>query len=66
MSGKLSLSVAERYQHEIAEAVRKAMCSCINCEHWAHTDELCKKYNARPPAVVIVNACPEHSWDVPF
>lgn len=39
--------------------------TCLNCHHWKATEEMCGKFNARPPAKVIVSGCEEHT-DVPF
>lgn len=42
--------------------------SCITCEHFNEAAELCTKYNARPPARVIVFACDayEDNNPIPF
>lgn len=43
--------------------------TCITCEHWEHKQELCKKFNARPPAKIIADGCKEYECsldDVPF
>ena len=42
--------------------------SCLNCTYFQESSETCQKYNARPPARVIVNACEGYSDvdDVPF
>ena len=39
--------------------------TCLNCHHWQERTELCGKFNARPPAKVIVSGCEEHT-DIPF
>jgi hypothetical protein len=44
--------------------------SCLSCEHFTEVTEVCALAGARPPAKVIVNACPSYKekWDddVPF
>lgn len=39
--------------------------TCLDCCYWKDKEELCSKFNARPPAKVIVSGCNEHT-DVPF
>lgn len=43
--------------------------SCVNCENWEDSAEMCMKYRARPPAKVIAFGCID--WfnlndDIPF
>jgi hypothetical protein len=42
--------------------------SCINCLFFTEQTEICKRYNARPPARIIAMSCKD--WDdkndVPF
>lgn len=42
--------------------------TCLTCKNWNEQGELCKLYNQRPPAKVIVLAC--DSWEddneIPF
>lgn len=40
-------------------------CTCLNCHNWNDKQEICKLYNQRPPARVIVSGCESHE-DVPF
>lgn len=43
--------------------------SCLSCDHFNEAQELCAKFNARPPARVIAFACTEYSNiddDIPF
>lgn len=39
--------------------------TCTNCDHFKK-DELCWKYNMRPPAEVIVVGCLYHMPTIPF
>jgi hypothetical protein len=44
--------------------------TCLSCTNWDEGKEICKKFNSRPPAPIIVYAC--DSWndaaddDIPF
>ena len=42
--------------------------NCLNCMHWKYDQDQCGKYNAKPPAEIIVNSCPDHldNDDIPF
>lgn len=42
--------------------------SCLNCMNWNHGKEFCTKFNARPPADIIVYSCDnyEDNNDIPF
>jgi len=41
--------------------------TCINCKHWIDGNEICEKFNERPPAKVIVVGCEAHEdSDIPF
>lgn len=34
--------------------------NCLNCTHWNEANEICGKFNSRPPAEVIVYSCEFH------
>lgn len=42
--------------------------TCLNCMFWKHTEDICGKYNAKPPAEIIVFSCPDYKDDgeIPF
>lgn len=46
--------------------------SCLVCEHFNHETEICKAYNVRPPARIIVFGCKNYEessnidGDIPF
>lgn len=40
--------------------------NCVNCDNWKTKEQLCGKFNASPPAEVIVVGCPEHTDLIPF
>lgn len=62
--------------YRVTDAIREAVertdvfPSCLTCRHFkADNDEdICGKYNARPPARIIANACPDYDDhdDIPF
>lgn len=39
--------------------------TCLNCHYWKDKEEMCSKYNQRPPAKIIISGCEEHT-DIPF
>lgn len=39
--------------------------TCCNCAHWNDETEMCDKFNARPPAKIIVQGCGAHQ-EIPF
>ena len=60
---------AKRAVKERLEKIEYFKVSCLTCCHFKeHEGELCGLYNQRPPARIIVNACPEYMDDleVPF
>lgn len=42
--------------------------NCLNCVHWNEDNDLCGKFNARPPTEIIVYSCEsyEDNYDIPF
>ena len=42
--------------------------NCLNCMNWDYAGDKCKKYDAKPPAEIIVYSCPDYQDDgeVPF
>lgn len=59
---ELEKFVRERFERE------ELMRTCLTCHHWQEQAEVCKKYNARPPAKVIANGCADYndSYEIPF
>lgn len=60
---------AEIFLHDLISA--QVVRSCLNCAAWAPNGaakaaELCLKFNATPPAQVIVYACEMWDADIPF
>lgn len=39
---------------------------CITCDTFNEKEEICTKYNMKPPARVIAFGCPEYVNDIPF
>jgi len=48
------------------EIIIKEKDSCLDCSNWLSVEELCFKFNKRPPANIIVNACASFEPDIPF
>lgn len=67
----LEISISQ-FAKELGQVMRNHMDkyskTCVNCERFDQTRELCGIYNARPPAVVIVIGCEKHKEidDIPF
>jgi len=40
--------------------------SCLNCDNWSNDKQECSKFNAKPPADVIVFSCEEWLMQLPF
>lgn len=42
--------------------------NCLNCKHWNYGQEICNRFNSRPPADVIVYSCDyyDDNDDIPF
>jgi hypothetical protein len=54
-----------RIELQAAMIRTEAWQSCLNCLWW-QGDKECGKFNAVPPAHVIVNGCRDHEADIPF
>lgn len=39
--------------------------TCLNCHYWNKEQDICGKFNQRPPAKIIISGCEEHT-DIPF
>lgn len=42
--------------------------NCLNCKHWKYNEDLCGKFNAKPPTEILIYSCPEYADDdeIPF
>lgn len=40
--------------------------SCLNCSNFESESEVCKIYNQKPPAYIVINGCEKHIGDIPF
>jgi hypothetical protein len=42
--------------------------NCLNCLNWKHKEDICGKYNIKPPTKIIVNSCPDYvdEMEIPF
>lgn len=61
---KDSLQAIKAVQEELIN--RCQLPSCITCIKWNKDSEICGRYNARPPARVIVLSCSDWEMDIPF
>jgi hypothetical protein len=59
-------AVAEYLTPMIEQALRAATKTCMTCDHFRQVDEICQKYNMRPPAKVIAFGCPAYEDEIPF
>lgn len=48
------------------EELDRATRTCLNCEHFDEPNELCRKWDARPPARIIATGCADHQDEIPF
>ena len=75
---KIRKEASLEFHHNIVQTVFKTLeqnsdkyfpfQSCINCEHFDEPNEICKKYNVRPPLRILLFACEmyEDNQDIPF
>ena len=40
--------------------------TCLNCTQFDIDADTCKRYNAKPPAYIILSGCKDHETDIPF
>jgi hypothetical protein len=70
-------TVRENALKELAKGITNWMLeqglyrTCLNCEHWIegppdNMQQICGKYNMRPPTKIIVCGCDDHSDNIPF
>lgn len=45
---------------------RGVLRSCPDCDAWDSRQEMCAKYQARPPAQIIAKGCEEFEPSIPF
>ncbi len=64
----LRARVTDFIQKNITDLHDHPFKSCLNCTQWDYGQDLCKKFNAKPPTDIIVYSCPEHEDDegIPF
>lgn len=70
--------VRDEFAYDIGKVIRDVLerlfsrsdvlASCLTCQYWDERTELCDKFKARPPAHIIVNACPDYfdNNEIPF
>lgn len=66
--GDLFSTVNEAIRKFISNANNHPFQNCLNCRSWNFKQDLCGKYNAKPPTEIIVYSCPayEDNEDIPF
>ena len=42
--------------------------TCLNCGHFQGDDlnYICKQFNLKPPPIIIINGCEQHTALIPF
>jgi hypothetical protein len=65
MSSSVEVSEARKVVQELIVRTQGWQC-CLNCLDWDKANERCDKFNARPPAAIIVVGCKDHTNDIPF
>lgn len=53
-----------KFQDELVE--KQVWQCCLNCTEFEENSENCKRFNARPPAYIIVSGCKDYCQDIPF
>lgn len=57
----------EAFERALKTAPKAFFKSCLNCENFNEENEICKKYNQRPPARIIAYACDSYiDMEIPF
>jgi hypothetical protein len=59
----------EAYEHFMQLNPAQMVKSCISCDHFNESTEMCKLVNARPPAKIIAFACEKYDNmddEIPF
>lgn len=49
-----------------SDAAHLLLRTCVKCDTFDHEAEVCKRFNARPPAKVIAYGCDEFIEEIPF
>lgn len=61
---RLSVQTEKKLHEELINGM--IIRSCLNCVNYSLQSDLCVKFNAKPPARVIVFACDEWVPEIPF
>lgn len=61
-----SMGAQKRIEVQNNNIERALWQTCLNCDFWRKDIERCEKFQARPPAVVIVVGCVHHLDEIPF
>ena len=59
--------LAEYLVSQLKETIKSATRTCLTCQNWDKTSELCMKFdNQKPPAYTIAYGCPSYDEQIPF
>lgn len=61
-----SEAIANHIMQHIKVALNQATRSCLACEHFNESNELCGYYNQKPPARIIAFGCDKYEDKIPF
>ena len=66
--GDLFSTLNDAIRKYITNSANHPFQNCLNCKHWNFKEEICSRYNIRPPAEIIVYSCPDYedSNDIPY
>lgn len=59
-------ALADVAKNAFVNELTKATRTCLNCDHFDETKELCNKFGQRPPARIIAFGCEHYVDRVPF
>lgn len=59
-------AIAEHLKVAIVASLEGATKSCLTCDHFNEPGEICRLYQARPPARIIAFGCPSYVDEIPF
>lgn len=64
--GERRMKILADFEQSVSRAIRYHLPSCIGCLWFQEANEMCQRYQARPPARTIANGCEGWESDIPF
>lgn len=64
MPDQKTIDFTRRIHELVAEA--RLYRTCVTCQHFTESTEVCGLYSARPPARVIASGCDQYTQVPPF